>query len=297
MIIRKDGTVQCAVGNTEMGQGARTILPQIAADALGIPFDKVFMVETDTGFVPDSGPTVASRTTFMSGNALVSAAKELKPRLLEAAAGLLGAKPDEIDLAEGVAFVKTAPNGKTAVYADVVREMYQRRLQPSAFGWFIAPDSTFDSKTGQGNAYFTYSYATNVAEVEVDMETGELRVLKITSAHDMGKAINPQQVEGQIEGGTLQGVGYATMEEIRHDAQGRMLNNAFATYILPTTEDAPEIDPIIVEHGYSEGPYGAKGFGEVPLMGIAPAVANAVYNATGRRIRIMPVKPEKLVDC
>ncbi|HQG29895.1 MAG TPA: molybdopterin-dependent oxidoreductase, partial [Candidatus Ozemobacteraceae bacterium] len=295
--IMKDGTVQCAVGNTEMGQGARTILPQIAADALGIPFDKVFLVETDTGFVPDSGPTVASRTTFMSGNALAAAAKELRPRLLESAAGLLGAKPDEVDLVDGVAFIKAAPQGKKVAYPDVVKEMYLRRLQPSAFGWYIAPDSTFDRETGQGNAYFTYSYATNVAEVEVDMETGELRVLKITSAHDMGKAINPQQVEGQIEGGTLQGVGYATMEEIRHDPQGRMLNNAFATYILPTTEDAPEIDPIIVEHGYSEGPYGAKGFGEVPLMGIAPAVANAVYNATGRRIRVMPIKPEKLVDC
>lgn len=297
MIIMKDGTVQCAVGNTEMGQGARTILPQIVADALGIPFDKVFLVETDTAFVPDSGPTVASRTTFMSGNALVAAARELKPRLLDAAAGLLGAKPDQIELAEGVAFDKTGTQEKRVDYADVVKELYMRRLQPSAFGWYIAPDSTFDKETGQGNAYFTYSYATNVAEVEVDMETGELRVLKITSAHDMGRAINPQQVEGQIEGGTLQGVGYATMEEIRHDAQGRMLNTAFATYILPTTEDAPEIDPIIVEHGYSEGPYGAKGFGEVPLMGIAPAVANAVFNATGRRIRIMPIKPEKLIDC
>ena len=297
MLIMKDGTVQCAIGNTEMGQGARTILAQIAADALGVTFDKVFVVETDTAFVPDSGPTVASRTTFMSGNALSAAAKELKPRLIEAAAGLLGAKPEEVDLVEGVAFVKTARETKRVAYADIVKEFYLRRLQPSAFGWYIAPDSTFDKETGQGNAYFTYSYATNVAEVEVDMQTGEVRVLRIVAAHDMGRAINPQQVEGQIEDGTLQGVGYATMEEIRHDAQGRMLNNAFATYILPTTEDAPEIEPIIVEHGYSEGPYGAKGFGEVPLMGIAPAVANAVFNATGRRIRIMPIKPEKLIDC
>jgi len=298
MMIMKDGTVQCAVGNTEMGQGARTVLAQIVADALGVTYDKILVVETDTAFVPDSGPTVASRTTFMSGNALMAAAKELRPRLLDAAAGLLGASgTDVVELVEGAAFIKGRPQDKRIAYTDVVKELYHRRLQPSAFGWYIAPDSTFDKETGQGNAYFTYSYATNVAEVEVDMQTGQLRVLKITSSHDMGRAINPQLVEGQIEGGTLQGVGYATMEEIRHDAQGRMLNNAFATYILPTTEDAPEIDPIIVEHGYSEGPYGAKGFGEVPLMGIAPAVANAVFNATGRRIRIMPIKPEKLIDC
>lgn len=111
----------------------------------------------------------------------------------------------------------------------------------------------------------------------------------------MGKAINPQQVEGQIEGGTLQGMGYGTTEEIRHDAKGKMLNNAFSTYILPTFVDAPEIDPIIVEHAYDKGPYGAKGFGEVPLMGVAPAIVNAIHNATGKRIRSIPVKPEKIL--
>ena len=128
------------------------------------------------------------------------------------------------------------------------------------------------------------------------MQTGEIKVEKIVSAHDMGKAINPQQVEGQIQGGTLQGIGYAIMEEIRHDSKGKMLNNAFSTYIIPTVMDSPIIEPIIIEHQYTEGPFGAKGFGELPLMGIAPAVANAVFNATGKRIRQIPIKPEKLVD-
>lgn len=296
MAIQKDGTVFCAVGNTEMGQGARTVLAQIAADALGVPYDLVHVVETDTAFVPDSGPTVASRTTLMSGNALVAAGKELKGRLLPIIQEKLGAgRPDEVDLADGAGFRKADPNGKKVPYLDLVKEMYTRRLMPSAFGWFIAPDTSFDQENGQGNAYFCYAWCTNVAEVEVDTETGEVKVVRVTSAHDMGKAINPQQVEGQIQGGTLQGVGYATMEEIKHDAEGRLLNNAFATYILPTIEDAPDLRPIIVEHPYSEGPYGAKGFGEVPLMGIAPAIANAVYNATGKRIRVMPIKPEKLV--
>ncbi len=295
MAITKDGSVQCAVGNTEMGQGARTILAQIAADALGVPYELVHVIETDTSYVPDSGPTVASRTTFMSGNALVAAAQDLRSRLLPLAAELLGRQPKEVELRDGEAFTVADPYGKRIPYQQLVAEMYKRRLMPSAFGWYIAPDTSFDNATGQGNAYFVYSFATNVAEVEVDTETGEVRVTKITTAHEMGKAINPQQVEGQIEGGTLQGVGYATTEEIRHDASGKMLNDAFATYILPTTLDAPDIQPIICEHPYREGPYGAKGFGEVPLMGVAPAIANAVFNAVGKRIRVMPIKPEKLV--
>lgn len=296
MTIMKDGSVHCAIGNVEMGQGARTVLAQIAADALGAPFELVNVVETDTTLVPDSGPTVASRTTFMSGNSLMLAAAELRPRLLQVAADMLGAKSAaEVELIDGRAFLKSCPKGQQIDFKDLAEKMYAYRLMPSAFGWFIAPDSSYDKETGQGNAYFVYSYCTNVAEVEVDMETGEFKVTRITSAHDMGRAINPQQVEGQIEGGTLQGLGYATMEEIRHDANGRMLNNAFATYILPTTEDTPEIDPIIVEHPYDRGPYGAKGFGEVPLMGVAPAISNAIYNATGVRIRKLPVKPEKIL--
>ncbi len=296
MTIMKDGSVHCAIGNVEMGQGARTVLAQIAADALGAPYELVNVVETDTSLVPDSGPTVASRTTFMSGNSLMIAAAELRPRLLHVAGDMLeAASPEDVELIDGFAFLKSNPDKKIG-FKELAAKLYAYRLMPSAFGWFIAPDSDYDQETGQGNAYFVYSYCTNVAEVEVDMETGEFKVTRITSAHDMGKAINPQQVEGQIEGGTLQGMGYAIMEEIRHDKKGKMLNDAFATYILPTTEDTPELDPIIVEHGYDKGPYGAKGFGEVPLMGIAPAIANAIYNATGKRIRKLPIKPEKLVD-
>jgi CO/xanthine dehydrogenase Mo-binding subunit len=296
MTIMKDGSVHCAIGNVEMGQGARTVLAQIAADALGAPYELVNIVETDTSMVPDSGPTVASRTTFMSGNSLMLAARELRPRLLHVAKDMLGVSNEEdVELVDGWAYSKKDKEGKRIHFSELAEKLYAYRLMPSAFGWFIAPDSSYDKDTGQGNAYFVYSYCTNVVEVEVDMETGEFKVNRITSAHDMGKAINPQQVEGQIEGGTLQGLGYATSEEIRHDANGKMLNDAFATYILPTTEDTPIIDPIIVEHAYDRGPYGAKGFGEVPLMGIAPAVANAIYNATGKRIRKLPIKPEKIL--
>lgn len=296
IMLLQDGSVRVAVGNVEMGQGARTVLAQIAADALGAPYDLVNVIETDTAIIPDSGPTVASRTTFMSGNSIMLAAKELKPRLLEAASMLLGVTADEVELSNGVAWVREKTGSKTFTFVEVVNKLYAESLQPIAYGWFKAPDTSRNQVTGQGQAYYVYSYCTNVAEVEVDLETGEYSVIKITSAHDMGKAINPQQVEGQIEGGTLQGVGYGTSEEILHDPEsGRMLNSSFSTYILPTTMDAPEIDPIIVEHPYSKGPYGAKGFGEVPLMCVAPAVANAIYNATGVRIRELPCKPEKIV--
>ena len=295
IMLLQDGSVRVAVGNVEMGQGARTVLAQIAADALGAPYDLVNVIETDTAIIPDSGPTVASRTTFMSGNSIMIAAKEMKPRLLEAAGLLLGVPAEKVELIDGQAWVKGETDSKKVPFTEIVKKLYAERLQPISYGWFKAPNTNRNPETGQGQAYYVYSYCTNIAEVEVDMETGTYNVTKITSAHDMGRAINPQQVEGQIEGGTMQGFGYGTTEEIQHSPDGRMLNNSFSTYILPTTIDAPEVDPIIIEHRYSEGPYGAKGFGEVPLMCVAPAVANAIYNATGVRIRNLPCKPEKIL--
>ncbi|NCB40258.1 MAG: xanthine dehydrogenase, partial [Erysipelotrichia bacterium] len=164
MTIMRDGSVHCAIGNVEMGQGARTVLAQIAADALGAPFELVNVVETDTNMVPDSGPTVASRTTFMSGNSLMLAAAELRPRLLQVAADMLGAaSPDKVELIDGQAFLADDPDGKKIEFKELANKLYAYRLMPSAFGWFIAPDSSYDQNTGQGNAYFVYSYCTNVA--------------------------------------------------------------------------------------------------------------------------------------
>lgn len=296
IIIQKDGSVSCAVGNTEMGQGAITVLSQIVADTLGIPYELVNLSEVDTAFVPDSGPTVASRTTFMSGNALISAANELKNRLLSILTQKYSCSVSDLEIKDGFAYLKSNPENTKTSYFELVKEMYNQRILPSAFGWYVAPTTSFDKDTGMGSAYYVYSWCTNIAEVEVNTTTGEVKVLKITSAHDVGKAINPQLVEGQIEGGVVQGLGYALMEEIKHDENGKLLNDSFATYIIPTFEDIPQIQPIIVEHPYSQGPFGAKGFGEVPLMGIAPAIANAVYNAIGVRIRKLPIKPEAILE-
>jgi len=287
-----DGSVQFAVGTTEMGQGMATVLTQIVADELGLPLEAITILETDTSRIPDSGPTVASRATTMSGNALKDACSKLRKPLTQAASDLLGVSGDSILLKGGWAF-DPAHSEKKIRMKEVIAECFRRRDNMAAAGFFRSPEVSWDDETGQGNAYVTFAYATNVAEVEVDTETGTVRVVRITAAHDVGKAINPQLVTGQIEGGTVQGMGYALTEEIVMK-NGVVQNPHFSTYIIPTLKEAPKIDSIIVEAPYPNGPNGAKGFAEQPLMGIAPAIANAVADAIGVRIRELPLKPERV---
>jgi len=210
--------------------------------------------------------------------------------LHDEAACMLGQMTPEIAFEDGLAMC----GDRKIPLLDIIKSCVAKRRPLSAEGWHISPPTSFDSDTGQGDAYVTYAYASNLAKVKVDRETGEVTVLKIWSAHDVGKAINPALAEGQIEGGTLQGVGFALMEEMKTDDKGRIINPEFSTYIIPTAKDQPEIVPIIVEHPYPDGPYGAKGFGEQPLMGIAPAIANAVQDAVGVRIRDLPLTAEKI---
>jgi len=290
--INKDGSVNVAVGTTELGQGMRTVLCQIAADAVGVTYDDVHMLEIDTSRVPDSGPTVASRSTVLSGNAIRDAAGQLRKTIEPVAEEILGIPPEDLVWDDGIVYFKENPEVKTT-FKKVIEEALKKDLHLARQGWYKAPYTSFNEENGQGWCYFTYAYATNVAEVEVDIKTGEVRVIRITAAHDVGKAVNPQQVEGQIQGGTLQAVGYAVTEEILQDKKGKILNPNFSTYIIPTSVDTPVIDPIIVEHPYPKGPFGAKGFGELPLMGVAPAISNAVFNATGVRMTEIPITPER----
>ncbi len=287
-----DGSAVYAVGTTEMGQGMHTVLSQVVAEELGVPYDAVRPVPSDTHMVPDSGPTVASRTTVMSGNALREAIAPIRKTLQEVAATLLKVPdPSSIRLENGQAF---APDGRSVAYEEVLHRCFLERRPLASSGFVVSPETSWDVETGAGDAYITYSFAANVVEVEVDVETGEVEVLRVYAAHDMGKAINPTGVEGQIEGGSAQGLGYALLEEVLHDQQGRMVNNRFSTYLIPTAKDVPPIEAYIVEKPTAVGPYGAKGFGEQPLMGIAPAVANAVCHATGVRVRELPITPERL---
>ncbi len=290
IILHADGSVLFSVGTTEIGQGMRTVLSQIVAEELGTPLEWVIMNPADTSRVPDSGPTVASRSTTMSGNALIDACLKIKSILLEEASLKYNQPISNIKIDDGRVII----NNDTHPLIDVIKSCVMKKKRLAAEGWYVTHSTSFDDETGQGDAYVVYAWATNLAKVKVDKETGEVTVLKIWAAHDVGKAINPALVEGQIEGGTLQGIGYALSENMTADSKGSIRNSEFSTYIIPTAEDQPEIIPIIVEHPFPEGPFGAKGFGEQPLMGIAPAIANAVYDAVGVRIKELPISPEKI---
>ena len=269
VVVSADGSVTVAVGTTEIGQGMITVLSQIAAEALGCPVEVVRLMEADTSRVPDSGPTVASRTTVMSGNAIRDAAAKIRAAM----------EPVVADAGLG--------------WRQAVALCVQKQVGLAAHGWAVPPATTFDLATGQGEAYICYSFSANVIEVEVDEETGQTRVLAVHSGHDTGKVINPTTGEGQIEGGVVQGLGYALVEEhVLKD--GRIVNDQFSTYIIPTSLDVPEIRSILVEHPYPWGPYGAKGLGETPIIAVAPAVTAAIHHAVGVRLDEIPATPERV---
>jgi CO/xanthine dehydrogenase Mo-binding subunit len=244
----EDGKARILAGSAEIGQGARTTLCQIVADELGLNYEDVEIVDPDTSLVPDSGPTVASRTCMVVGRVLQLAARELKEKGL--------------------------------------RRAFVSYESPPGIAW--------DDETYSGDAYPAYSWGAEVAEVEIDLDTCEIRVIKITTAQDVGRAIHPLIVEGQIEGGTLQAVGYGLFEDVLWE-NGRVVNNRLTNYIIPTSLDAPEIETILVEKEYPHGPFGAKGIGELPMDGAAPAIAAAVFNATGAFVPEIPITPERLM--
>ncbi len=286
--VYRDGSVRIGVGGTEMGQGLLTVLAQIAADSLGVPVDSIHVERADTSVVPDSGPSVASRTTLMTGNAVIDAAGKLRAVMGEVAADSLGLDAIEIEFGGGT----VGSVEKNVTFAELAEQCWVRNVSTAADGWYAAPESTFD-ENGQGDAYAVYSYATHVAEVEVDTETGQVSVVRITAAHDVGRVMNPVTLEGQIEGGVLQGIGMALYEQMKTEG-GAVKTPDFSTYIIPTAMDTPEIRTAFVEDPYSRGPFGAKGIGETPAMPGAVAVANAVSNALGVRFHELPLTAERV---
>lgn len=286
--IYKDGSVGVNVGNTEMGQGALTVLSQIAAETLNAPMRNIKLCEVDTSKVPDSGPTVASRTTLMSGNAIIEACLPLRENIFSCARYMLKAGKNKIEASNGLFHF-----GKKKVsFEEVVKECWSQRLKMSEQGWYVAPKTTFDIKDGQGDAYVIYSYSANVADVEVDIKTGEKTVHKIYAAYDVGRLINPKLAHAQAHGGILQGMGWAVMENlVVKDAI--MRNPNFTDYVLAISTDAPEYDISFVEKPYKHGPYKAKGMGEVPLIGVAAAIRNAVKKACGVSLNEVPMLAER----
>jgi CO/xanthine dehydrogenase Mo-binding subunit len=288
--ITPEGRARVLTGSTEIGQGTRTIFCQIVAEELGIGYDDVEIEEPNTSRVPDSGPTVASRTCMIVGRVVQFAAREAKEILLRFVAERYGEA--DAQLIDGW-FI--ASGKRLASFGEIVREYINLYGELRPFARYANPPGVeWDDDAYTGDAYPVFSYGAEVAEVEVDMDTYEVTTLKITTAQDIGRAIHPVMAAGQIEGGTLQAVGYGLFEELVWE-RGRVVNNRLTNYIIPTSLDAPEMETIIIEKEYPHGPFGAKGVGELPMDGAAPAIAAAIFNATGAFMSDIPITPERLM--
>lgn len=288
-----DGRITVLTACTDMGQGAHTVLPQMAADHLGLDLSCVGIETPDTSLVPDSGPTVASRTTMIMGVVLGKCAVSLKEKLFAFAAERSGFEKSQLSFSGD----SVLSGGARLMGAVELVQSYLKERGPLTVieHYELPPGIKWDEKNYKGDAYPTFAWGCDVAEVEVDMETFEVRVVKMWLAQEIGRAINPKMAAGQIEGGTLQSLGYALME--RHVlSRGRFATNRFQNYIIPTTLDAPEMETVIVEDPFSFGPMGAKGLGELPMDGGAPAIANAVAHATGLFVGDLPITPERLYE-
>jgi len=285
----RDGSVTVYTGAADIGQGSSTVLVQIAAEELGLKPEAVRSVVADTAYTTSAGATSASRQTYISGNAVLEAARKLRDVILTEAAMMLKADRDELDLRDGSVTHRSDP-GKTVSFADIARRASRTGL-PLKWQGFFDPDTTpLDPETGAGRPYAAYAYATHVAEVEVDCLSGEVRVLRVAAAHDVGKAINPNNVRGQIYSGVAMGIGFALMEEY-HPGQTESLKD----YHIVTCADMPDVTAIIVEDPEPTGPFGAKGVGEPALIPTAPAIANAVADALAARVYDLPLNLERVL--
>jgi CO/xanthine dehydrogenase Mo-binding subunit len=292
--VNEDGTAILISGTVETGQGSKTVLAQIAAEELGIAPDDVTMVTADTDSAPmDTGP-IASRTTYVTGNAIRLAAAKAKQILFEAAAPLLGVPADQLDARDRKIVVRGFEQKHLSIGDVAFHSQVKLGLPAVGTASFNPPTVPLDPETGQGKPFSTYVYATQIAEVEVDTETGWVDVLRVVAAHDCGRVINPMLVEGQIEGGVAMGIGFALAEEIVFH-EGVQVNPNFTDYVMPTILDVPPIEVLMVEKHDPTGPFGAKGVGEPTLVPTAAAILNAIYDAVGVRIRSLPATPEKVL--
>ncbi len=272
----REGRVRVLAGSTEMGQGTNTIFTQIAAETLHLDCDHIEIVQPDTDLVPNSGPTVASRTTMIVGKLVESAARAVQQSLLNSG------------------FLK--PGYSAEDFDEACRQYTDKFGALQSLVKYEHPhDLHWDDEHYQGDAYGTYAWAVYVAEVSVDTRTAEVRVEDFVAVQEVGKVINPVLAAGQIEGGVAQGIGFALYENVVWQ-EGRMINGQMTNYIMPTSMDVPPIRVFFEEIPYDRGPAGAKGIGELPLDGTAPAIANAIANATGADIRRVPITPETLFE-
>ncbi|MBI5911153.1 MAG: molybdopterin-dependent oxidoreductase [Betaproteobacteria bacterium] len=293
--VNEDGTATVLTGTVETGQGSLTVLGQIAAEALGIAADDVHVVSADTDTTPMDTGAIASRTTYVTGNAIRLAAENARAILFDTAAQMLQVAPSQLEARDRKIQVKGFPQRSVSIGEVAKRAQVVLGQPPIGSASWNPPTVAMDPETGQGKPFSTYVYATQIAEVEVDDETGEVDVLRIVAAHDCGTPINPMLVEGQVEGGISMGVGFALQEEMLFNAEGCQINPNLTNYIMPTSLDMPEIVVDIVQNYDPTGPFGAKGVGEPSLVPTAAAILNAIHDAVGVRITSLPATSEKIL--
>lgn len=287
--LQSNGQVTLFSGAADIGQGSSTVLIQIAATELGLDPDQVTLVNADTGLTTSAGATSASRQTYISGNAVLDATKKLKETLLTHAATMLKTSRGVLSLRKGK--IVDSSNTERFVSMEQVAKRAEREGIPLKWQGFFDPETTpLDVATGEGKPYATFAFATQLAEVEIDILTGEVTVVKIVAAHDVGKAINPDCVRGQIYGGVAMGLGFALMEEF---IPGKTVS--LKDYHVPTCSDMPVVEAIIIEDPEPTGPFGAKGVGEPALIPTAPAIINAIADALGVRIYYLPANLERVM--
>jgi xanthine dehydrogenase molybdenum-binding subunit len=282
-----DGSIEVRSASADMGQGLVTVLQLIAAEEMGAKLDQVRVLLSDTDLTPDGGPTTASRQTFVTGNAARHASIVLREAVCSSLSEKLDVPPDEITFQEGLAQV----NGHQVSLGEAADWMKAEGRDPKALYEYWAPE-TQPLGTG-GDMHFAYSFAVQAAEVEVNLQTGEVEVLEVIAANDVGKAINPLGLQGQVEGGVMMGLGNALTEEFITE-EGIVFTDRLARYRMPSIVQAPQITSIVVEHPAAEGPYGAKGVGEISSIPTTPAITNAIKHACGVRVHRLPVDQDTL---
>jgi len=288
-----DGSILLETGIHENGQGSESVMMLLLAEQLGVRLDRIKYKRSSTSNVPDGGTTVATRGTIMGGGAVTAAVRKLKQLMADNLNDVLQCRPEEVRFEDD--HVLGPDNESKITWDEAMQHLFLKRVYPYAFGSFQAPDVSWDEETGQGDAYFTYVYSCQAVELTVNKSTGKIKLQNIVAAHDIGRAVNRAMVLGQMYGGITQGVGMALSEDLEIE-DGKFAHLDLNHYKIPKARELPEITGIIVENPDPQSPSKAKGIGEPALELIAPAIANALYNATGIRYRDMPLKvnPEEL---
>jgi CO/xanthine dehydrogenase Mo-binding subunit len=289
-----DGTLVIRIGVPDVGGGQASSLCQIASEVLGVPLERITIHIGDSALTPLTGTTTATRQLLMSGNAVLKAARQVRGNLLDVAAPLLDRAPDELDLRDGRVVIVAAPERAMPV-TQLLQACVRAGVAWQHLAVFHAPGGEpVQAHGGKGRVFPDFTFGAHAAELEVDLDGGQVRILKYAACHDVGRAINPQSVEGQIQGAVAQGIGYALSEEVVL-VDGINQTTSLASYVIPDALTTPEIEALIVESGEGLGPFNARGIGEPPIGPPAPALANALHDALGIRLTELPMTPERVL--